>query len=191
MKIIKKIGITIMTLFLVLLLVFNIYNFFCINILGQKLALLNGYGALEVISGSMEPTIHVGDLIIINTKNQEYKKEDIITFYDVDGSFVTHRIVSIDNEQMITRGDNNNTEDEPLSVDRIVGKYVTKINGFGKLTTSLKSPFVMGMVMLIGIMVCFLTSTDKNGNPILTEEEIEFQKYREEKEKAEKKKKVK
>ncbi len=188
MKIIKRLTISLITLLLVLILVFNVYNYFCLNILGQDLTTVNGYGILEVVSGSMEPTIHVGDLIIINTKNETYNKEDIITFYDADGNFVTHRIVSIDDKMMITKGDNNNTSDEAISVDRIVGKYVTKINGFGKLTTSLKSPFVMAMILLIGIMVCFLVSTDKNGNPILTEDEKEFLKFKEERIKNSKKK---
>ena len=93
-----------------------------------------------------------------------------------------------------TKGDNNNTEDAPLSVDRIIGKCVMQLSGLGKLTAALKSPFTMVMVLLIGIMICFLVSTDKNGNPVLTEEEIEFQKFREEKrakEALEKKRKVK
>ena len=194
MKIIKKMGIATATILLVLMLTFNVYNFFCIKVLGQDLATIGGYGFLEVITGSMEPTIHVGDLILIDTNYKDYKPEDIITFYDVEGVFVTHRIVSIDGDKMITKGDNNNTEDEKLNTNRIVGKYVTKLGGFGKLTTSLKSPLVMVMVLLIGIMVCFLVSTDKNGNPIFTEEEIEFQefkKYKEEQEKIEKQKKVK
>lgn len=191
MKIIKRIGIAIATLILVLLLAFNVYNYFCINILGKDLATVNGYGFLEVVSGSMEPTIHIGDLILIDTKEQNYQAEDIITFYDVDGSFVTHRIVSINETTIVTKGDNNNTSDEAINMDRIVGKYVTKFNGFGKFTTALKSPFVMVMVLLIGIMVCFLVSTDKNGNPILTEEEKEFLKFKEEREANAKKKKVK
>ncbi len=194
MKIIKKIGIAIATLLLILLLAFNVYNFFCIQILGKDLATINGYGVLEVISGSMEPTIHIGDMILVDTKADDYKPDDIITFYDVEGVFVTHRIVSIYDGMMITKGDNNNTEDAPLSVDRIIGKCVMQLSGLGKLTAALKSPFTMVMVLLIGIMICFLVSTDKNGNPVLTEEEIEFQKFREEKrakEALEKKRKVK
>lgn len=186
MKIIKKIGIVFVTIILVLLLTFNVYNFFCLNFLNKDLATVNGYGLLEVITGSMEPTIHVGDLIVIDTNYKDYKDGDIITFYDVDNSFVTHRIVSINDTQMITKGDNNNTEDEPLNRDRIIGKYIMKINGFGKITNSLKNPVVMVMILLIGIMVCFLVSTDKNGNPILTDEEKEFLEYKKEKEKKKK-----
>ena len=180
MKIIKRFSILLITIIIIALLAFNVYNYFCINILGQDLATINGYAVLEVVSGSMEPTIHIGDLIVIDTKYQDYKNGDIVTFYDVDNSFVTHRIVSIDEEKMITKGDANNTEDEALNIKRIVGVYVTKLNGLGKIITSFKSPFVMGMIFLIGLMVCFLVSTDKSGNPILTEEEKEFLKFKEE-----------
>lgn len=186
MKIIKKIVVTFITIILIILLSFNVYNFFSINILGKDVATVNGYAILEVITGSMEPTIHVGDLIIIDTKCENYSEGDIITFYDVDNSFVTHRIVSINEDRMVTKGDNNNTEDESLSTNRILGKYVMKINGFGKFTAALKNPLTLIMILLIGIMVCFLVSTDKQGNPILTEEELEFIKYKEEKKKKEK-----
>lgn len=186
MKIIKRFSVLLITIIIITLLAFNVYNYFCINILGQDLATINGYAVLEVVSGSMEPTIHVGDLIVIDTKSQDYQSGDIVTFYDVDNSFVTHRIVSIHDEKMITKGDANNTTDEALSIKRIVGVFVTKLNGLGRIITSFKSPFVMGMIFLIGIMVCFLVSTDKRGNPILTEEEKEFLEFKEEKRKEKK-----
>lgn len=188
MKIIRKIGVMIATILLVLILMFNVYNFFCVKILGQNLAVINGYGVLEVITGSMEPTIHVGDLILINTKDKVYREGDIITFYDHEGVFVTHRIMSIDGNILITKGDNNNTEDDALPKERVVGKYVVKLAGLGKLMAALKSPLTMVMILLIGIMVCFLVSTDKDGNPIFTEDEIEFQKFKAEKAAREKKK---
>ena len=177
MRIIKRIFFTIATLLLILLFLFNFYTFFCIKILKQDLAIVNGYASLEVVSGSMEPTIHIGDMIVIDTKSVDYQENDIVTFYDVNGSFVTHRILSINGEDMITKGDNNNTEDEPIPRKNIVGKYVFKVNGLGKILASFKSPFVMIMILIMGLMVCFLISTDKEGKPILTEEEKEFQEF--------------
>ena len=179
MKVVKKILIIILTIVLTIVLSFNLYNFISINILHKDLADINGYAILEVVSGSMEPTIKIGDLIIINTKEKDYKKDDIVTFYDVNGSFVTHRIISINDKVMVTKGDNNNTIDEEISVDNIVGEYVLKINGGGKILSSFKNPFVMVMILLIGVLACFLISTDKDGNPILTDEEKEFMEFKE------------
>lgn len=179
MKIVKRLGIGMVTFVLVLLLTFNVYNFVSIKILKKDLASIGGYAILEVVTGSMEPTIHVGDIIIINKKETNYRESDIVTFYDVDGSFVTHRIVSINETEMITKGDNNNTEDEPVKMDKIVGKYLFKITGAGKLLASFKSPFVLVMILIIGLLFCVFVSMDKEGKPILTEEEKELQEFRE------------
>ncbi len=197
MKLIKNIFIKLIWLILILLVAFNIYNFVSINVLKKDIASINGYAVLEVVSGSMEPTIKVGDIIIINTKNSDYKAGDIITFYDVNGSFVTHRLVNIGDGKMITKGDANDSEDEEMDSKNIVGKYVTKINGGGKLMASLKNPFVMLLIMVIGIVLCLLMSTDENLIPKdLTDEEkayLEYKKYygKKQDKKKDKKKQVK
>ncbi len=177
MKRIKKIVFVILSIFLGLLLIFNIYNFISIKVLHKDLASVNGYAMLEVVSGSMEPTILKGDIIIINTKEKNYKANDIITFRGKEGEFVTHRIKSIDNKTMITKGDNNNTEDDPIMMDSIVGKYVTKINGAGKILASFKNPLTLVMIFIIGLLGCVLLSTDSDGNPKFNEDEIEFQEF--------------
>ncbi len=79
--------------------------------------------ALNVISGSMESTIKTGETIIIY-KNAEYNVGDIITFVS-ENNYVTHRIVEIHNDKVITKGDaNNTTDDEEISVDAIIGKVI-------------------------------------------------------------------
>ena len=133
MKRIKKIVFVILSILLGLVLAFNIYNFIYIKVMHKDLASINGYAMLEVVSGSMEPTIYKGDIIIINTKDKNYKENDIITFRGKEGEFVTHRIIKIDDKTMITKGDNNNSEDDPIKTSSIVGKYVTKINGGGRI----------------------------------------------------------
>lgn len=178
MKAIKK-GITIViTAILVLLISFNIYNFICVSVLHKDLASIGGYSVLEVVSGSMEPTIHVGDLIIIDTSVKDYKENDIVTFYDVKGSFVTHRIISIDKDEMITKGDNNNTEDEPIATKNIIGKYVFKLTGMGQILASFRNPMVLILILVIGILVCVVMSLDKDGKPIIDEEDKELEEFR-------------
>ncbi len=191
MKIVKRLLIGIVTVLLTLMFVFNIYNFISIKILHKDIADFGGFAILEVVSGSMEPNIHIGDLIIIDTKANLYQKDDIVTFYDENGSFVTHRIVSINENEMITKGDNNNTEDEATDVSKIVGRYVTKISNAGKLLASFKNPLVLLLILVIGLLFCFLISTDKDGKPILTEKEKLMQEFREYKKMKKKNKKKK
>ncbi len=172
MNIIKQLSKTFIKVILVTLLSYNIYNFYCINVLNMKIATVNGYGMLDVISGSMEPNIMVGDLVIINTYDKDYKVNDIVTFVDVNNSLVTHRIVDIIEDTVVTKGDNNNTKDEAILKSSIIGKYVTKVNGLGNFINSLKNPIVMVVVLLVGVMVCILVSLDNK--KLSKEEEKEF-----------------
>lgn len=186
MKVFKRIIFIIFSILVTIILAYNVYNFVSINILKKNFTTVVGYGMLEVVSGSMEPTILKGDIIVIDTDVRKYKVGDIVTFYDSEGSFVTHRIISIVENQVITQGDNNNTEDDAIFMNDIVGKYKFKIRGGGVILAALKSPLTMIMILIIGILVCIFFSTDKNGNPILDEEEkeyLEFQAYLKEKKK--------
>jgi len=91
--------------------------------------------ALFIIqSGSMEPSIKIGELIIVQKKN-EYFENEIITFYDETSKmYITHRIIKIDeNSNFITKGDFNNLVDQNyVSSNCIVGKVIfhSKMLGF-------------------------------------------------------------
>lgn len=67
---------------------------------------------LVIASNSMAPKIYKGDIVIIQDKDvSEVKKGDIIR-YKMDGYYVVHRVVMINedeegNRQFITKGDNN------------------------------------------------------------------------------------
>ena len=154
MKKVQKVLIYLVGICLSLILIYNIYNMINLKILKKDLTTINGYGILDVISGSMEPTIKVGDLIVINTKDKNINVGDVVTFYDVDMAFVTHRVVSINDDMMITKGDANDSLDDPIPLNNIVGKYVFKINGLGSFLTSLKNPLVSIIILIIGILIC-------------------------------------
>ena len=92
---------------------------------------LFGYSFAHVVTGSMEPTIHVGDMIITE-RQDDYNEKDIVTY--VDGTWsVTHRIIKItENEEThvktyTTQGDANNTADESIKISSIRGKVIKVI----------------------------------------------------------------
>jgi signal peptidase I len=73
---------------------------------------------LTVLSGSMEPTLHVGDVAIAKRiAPLEARPGDIVTFHDPQrgGKLVTHRVRSVRAEGskvvFVTRGDANNTSE--------------------------------------------------------------------------------
>ena len=73
------------------------------------------YKLLIVQSGSMEPAIKTGSVVIVKPV-ENYKTNDVITFVDGGKSnTTTHRVVDMEvvsgQTQYITKGDANNAED--------------------------------------------------------------------------------
>ena len=99
-----------------------IYSFISTQILKKDYTNIFGYTYYSVATGSMKPVISPNDLIFVKiTKN--VSKGDIITFKD-SGSIVTHRLIDINNNKYITKGDANNTSDIGISKSDIIGKVV-------------------------------------------------------------------
>ena len=86
------------------------------------LRLTNRVVIYKVQTGSMENGIHVNDYIFVLKKNS-YSKNDVIT-YKYENTYITHRIVKIDGNKIITKGDANNVEDDEISIDKVVGKVI-------------------------------------------------------------------
>ncbi len=113
-----------------------------------------GYKNFIVLSGSMEPTINIGDIIFI--KEVEDVEEGDIISYKLKNSIVTHRVVEKipDNGKnlYVTQGDANSTEDSEIITDEnIEGKYVFKIGKIGNIVLFLKTK--AGMIVVI---MCFI-----------------------------------
>ncbi len=98
----------------------------------------------------MQPEINVDDLIIIK-RFDNYDKKDIVT-YKTDKSLITHRISRIEEGKIYTKGDNNNTEDEPIIKEQIQGKVVKTYKGLGKLIDYK----TMSTLMIIFITIIFI-----------------------------------
>ncbi len=78
-------------------------------------------------SGSMYPELNVNDFVVI-LKTDNYKVGDIIT-YNYEGKYlVTHRIIGKSDNCFITKGDNNNSEDqEHVKIENVKGKVILVI----------------------------------------------------------------
>lgn len=138
MKIAKKVFNICISIITILIIILNLYILYAKIIKKQDIIKINGYSSFIVISGSMEPTIKVDDLIIIK-EEPEYNEQDIVT-YQSNQSIITHRIVKKEGDIIWTRGDNNNTEDSPIQKSQIHGKYIYKIENVGKLIEIINSP---------------------------------------------------
>ena len=99
----------------------------------------SGYAAVIIRSGSMEPAVSVDDMLIIQGM-KSYQKGDIITYLSENGTLVTHRVVAVEKDAYITQGDANNTQDETVEPQWVVGKVVHILAGAGGQIAWLLSP---------------------------------------------------
>lgn len=124
--------------------------------------LLAGFRPVVVLSGSMEPTYHVGSVIYYKeTPFEAIEAGDPITFHAGEGgSLVTHRVTEKQelSRAFVTKGDANNSEDPaPVAYDKVVGKatsfcipYAGYFVGFGKQPVVIIS---MVVILLMGIIL--------------------------------------
>ena len=111
---------------------------------------------LIVLSGSMEPSIHVGDIVVSSKVNIEDLREgDIITFrYEGERNCITHRITKIMNTEFgiffKTKGDANEEEDiRPVRENEVIGKAILVIPYLGYLPAFAKT--TLGYITLVVI----------------------------------------
>jgi len=115
--------------------------------------MLRGVRSFLVQSGSMEPSIMTGDVVII-TKSKMYFDREFVTFRDGDGRIVTHRILETKKTdsgiKYVTQGDANRSKDrEEIHIDQILGKVALIIPKVGYVIAFAKSP--PGLILIIGL----------------------------------------
>ena len=177
-----------------IVLLISIYNGIQSKILKKKYVDFFGYSMFEVQTGSMADTINAGDWIIVKlTKNVHIR--DIIT-YELNGEYITHRIISSYGNHYITMGDANNAKDDPVKQNQIVGKVVKILPSLGILRKVILNPSVL--IALIITLFLFnysfkkVKDTDKKIYQIIFEKIKKiFSRSKSENKNLEEKKKVK
>lgn len=177
MKIIKKIMqvfINILLVLVTLLILFLVYRIVSIKFFNKDITLR--YTFYEIATGSMEPTLNVKDFIIVK-ESDKYSVGDIIT-YKEDNSYITHRIVKINGDTLVTKGDANNSEDKIISKSEVIGKVVKIIPKGGVIKEIILTPKIIFtlLVTLVLINLCFsLTKKeDKKDIKLNKDENIEI-----------------
>ena len=133
-------------LFAIFLLI-SMYTAVQVRILKNEYANFFGYSLFEVQTGSMHGTIEAGDWIIVKA-TKDVKINDIIT-YKHGKDFITHRVVEIYKGSYVTKGDANNSKDEPIDRDQVVGKVTKTLHGFGILRKTIFNPIV-----IVSLIIC-------------------------------------
>jgi signal peptidase len=117
-----------------------------------------------VTSGSMIPTLQVGDLLVLQrVPEDQLKVGNIIVFKDNDTYFhtdnpIVHRIIRIENVsgelRFITKGDANLPEDQGYrTYDEIIGKEIVRIPYIGSVSMFLKTPEGIAVIIILFIVI--------------------------------------
>lgn len=160
LKRITKIIVDILSVLLFIILALVIYAKAQITFNPDIKANYFGYRVFEVASGSMEPTLKVNDVILVSVKDSEYKKDDIIA-YASNNAIITHRIVMIDNDKLIVKGDANNTTDAPIQKEQVIGKVVKIFPRLGVWKKVLQEPKIL--ILLCVTLVLFDSALSYKG----------------------------
>lgn len=139
---------------------------FCVSMLAA-VALPNAIGmrSFTVMSGSMEPAIHTGDVVIDHKIHPlEARPGDVVTFSDPSGRkrLITHRVRSIrvrgSQVNVVTKGDANNTVERwTVPAGGHIGRVALRVPKLGYPLVYAHSRFgLIGLVAIPAMLLCLL-----------------------------------
>ncbi len=151
---------------------------------------LGGYMIFRVSSGSMEPELKIGDVILTKEVPDitSLKKGDIVTYKgqsgDLTGKLITHQVVKAPYKEnntyyFLTKGLANQDADSPVSEKQLVGIMVCKIPFLGELYDFFLTPWGLIAAILLIILAfsgefwnIYKLSHEKENLPEMSEETI-------------------
>ena len=123
--------------------------------LGGRVSYVNVRGV------SMEPTLFTGDLMVMR-RQDAYEVGQIVAFEsDMNGAIVVHRIVDVDGDRHLLKGDNNDFLDRfTPTVDEIIGAEVFTIPGGERVATlAASTPTIALQGLMLAVTLWVLRSS--------------------------------
>lgn len=117
------------------------------------------FAPLKVLSGSMEPKIKVGDIVLVKKVDPSNIKEgDVITYKIKNNIYVTHRVVEVvknhNSTYFITKGDANNIIDsEQVVAENLVGKVFLRIPKLGYFIDFATTPLGFAFLFIVPCVI--------------------------------------
>ena len=130
-----------------------------------KFALQTEYPVLVVVSGSMVPTLEIGDLIVVRgVDSREITVGTIIVFHSPRDyeTLIVHRVYGLeqkgDEVYFRTKGDYNPRPDDWIvPANYVVGMFIARIPYVGVIVLRLREPLGMSViVILILILIIYM-----------------------------------
>lgn len=128
-----------------------------------------------VISGSMEPTIPLGSLVVVKPQ-ESYQENDIVTIKSEANprDTFTHRIVKVEEDKDInklqyqTKGDANEDPDpEPSTHNRVLGKVIFHLPLVGRLIAFAQTQTGFIVIVVIPATVIVMSELNSMKNEVV------------------------
>lgn len=111
-----------------------------------------------ILSGSMEPTVSPGDVVIVDA-SAAIAVGDVITFDDGNSVPTTHRVVGIEDGQYVTQGDaNQNPDTQRVAPGDVLGRVTLAIPYIGHVILWVNTP--LGYVSLVVAPLVLLVANE-------------------------------
>ena len=165
------------TVIMIVLMVVIVFGFWY----GSQLVLNTQYPALAVVSNSMQPTLNIGDVIIVQGVsaaqiNANYINGNIVVFksprhYDPNFRIVHRAVNKVQNHDgtwtITTHGDNNPIgSNEEFNETDLIGKVIAKIPYVGNFSIFVNKLgnfyfFILIIIIVIGILLSFFAGDEE------------------------------
>ena len=138
----------------------TVYTWNAKRMMHNELPMPFGVGASVVLTGSMEPTLRVNDLVVVK-RADEYNVGDIVVFQQ-GNQLIIHRIIEKNDEEakITTKGDANNIDDGQIPVSAVKGKYSFRVPFVGLIVKGLKT--VPGIIIVLGLSAFLMIRSWRN-----------------------------
>lgn len=123
---------------------------------GAGMVILHTHGQrlLSVQTGSMMPTFHPGDALIVEpVKIRQLRVGQVISYQSTldPRLIISHRLIKIDQRTgwLTTRGDALSMADQPFPSSRVVGRAIAVAPRFGRLLDFLHRPLGLALIIYL------------------------------------------
>lgn len=179
MKTIIKKTYKIIKILLVAIIVTITATLIIMKVMGETPAFF-GYNFYYIASGSMEPSLQTGDIIL--SKKVDYaqlKVSDVITYQGQSGELkdklITHQIVKMyeDGGQkwIVTKGSANAVEDPPITQEQVLSVMKTKLLFVGQILKLINTPFGFLVFIILPLVILLVNEIAALVNAFKTQEE--------------------
>ncbi len=123
----------------------------------------SGYRVYSISTTSMEPAYHKGDAVLVRPRKRAVLPGDVITFrLSASSPVMTERVVSVDGEHIVTKGDNETAAAQTqVTPAMVIGHAVSRLPNVGYVFTFFKQSvgvtgLIAGVLAIILLwQICF------------------------------------